>query len=41
MWHTTALRRSFVKEHKVEVYIGDRKVGTMAETSDHRVACEC
>lgn len=27
-----------MKEHKVEVYIGDRKVGTMAETSDHRVA---
>ena len=38
MWHMTALRRSFAKEHKVEVHIGDRKVGTMAETSNHRVA---
>lgn len=27
-----------MKEHKLEVYFGDRKVGTMAETADHRMA---
>ena len=34
----TALRRYSVNERKLDVYLGERLVGTLAETVDHRVA---
>lgn len=38
MWNTAALRRLSVKERKLEVYLSERFVGTMAQTADRRVA---
>ena len=38
MWSMAALRRFSVKERKLDVYFGERLVGTMAQTADRRVA---
>lgn len=38
MWATAVLRRFFVKEHKLEVWLDNRLAGTMAETGNHRFA---
>ena len=38
MWNMAASRRFCVNERKVEVYYGDRIVGTLAETANHRIA---